>query len=202
MRSYGKPTASYLFAVFAYTKWGFSMLLGGILVAGAYVLLDRSAFFLCHGMLSRRLAFGHPGADHTGVYAAFVREAREFRAMSAEGIYSDDIVARARQAALRSELDGQELDWGRSWLEFLGTVAPTVGFLGTLVGLIKSFQDLGLGGPLTDVLEGLALSMTTSLLGALISLVFLLGAWLLGRAREVFDQRLDNLIADKQSMDR
>jgi biopolymer transport protein ExbB/TolQ len=194
--------ADYLFEVFANTKWLFSILLGGTFAAGAYVLLDRAAFFLCHGLFSKRLLEQGPANGRGGVYAAFLEAAREFRASSAEGVYSDDIVARARQTALRRELDGQEIDWGRSWLEFLGTVAPTVGFTGTLVGLIASFQELGMGGQLMDVLEGLALSMTTSLLGAIISLVFLSAAWMLGRARESFDERLEHLIAAAQKSDR
>ena len=193
--------ADYMFEIFAYTGWLFSVLLGGIFVVGVYVLLDRGAFFCCHGLLSRRLQESSLDRD-SGVYAAFIEAAREFRATSAEGVYSDDIVARARQTALRRKLDGQELDWGRSWLEFLGTVAPTVGFMGTLVGLIASFQELGMGGQLMNVLEGLALSMTTSLLGAIISLVFLSVAWTLGRARESFDARLEHLIAEAQQSDR
>lgn len=193
--------ADYMFAIFAYTGWLFSVLLGGIFIAGMYVLLDRGVFFCCHGLLSGQLQ--KSSLDHgSGVYAAFLDAAREFRATSAEGVYSDDIVARARQTALHRALDGQEIDWGRSWLEFLGTVAPTVGFMGTLVGLIDSFQELGMGGRLMDVLEGLALSMTTSLLGAIISLVFLSSAWMLGRAREAFDERLEHLIAEAQQSDR
>lgn len=196
-----RAVADYMFAIFAYTGWLFSALLGVIFAAGAYVLIDRTGFFLCHGLLSRRLQ--ESSLDRgSGVYAAFLDAAREFRATSAEGVYSDDIVARARQTALRKALDGQEMDWGRSWLEFLGTVAPTVGFMGTLVGLIASFQELGMGGQLMDVLEGLALSMTTSLLGAIISLVFLSAAWMLGRSREAFDERLDHLIAEAQQSDR
>ena len=81
-------------------------------------------------------------------------------------------------------------------------MAPSVGFLGTLVGLISAFQELGMGGKLVNVLEGLALSMTTSVLGVVISLVFLSVAWLLGRSREAFDERLDHLIADVQQSDR
>ena len=204
-RSQGHATADYMFAVFANTKWLFSVLLGGIFVAGAYVLFDRAGFFLCHGLFSKHLledrVSGRSDKDRN-VYGVFLKEAREFRATSAEGVYSDDIIARARQMALHDGLDEQEIDCGRSWLEFLGTVAPTVGFMGTLVGLIDAFQELGMGGQLMDVLEGLALSMTTSLLGAIISLVFLSVAWMLGRAREAFDERLEHRIAEAQQSDR
>lgn len=198
----GRATTDYLFAVVANTGKLFSFLLGGIFMAGMFVLLDRVAFFTFHTLCSRKLIRSGNPESEKGVYGAFIRAAREFRATSAEGVYSEDIVDRARQVALRDEADGQEFDRGRSWLEFLGTVAPTVGFMGTLVGLIASFQELGFGGQLMDVLEGLALSMTTSLLGAAISLIFLSSAWLLGRARESFDETLAHLIAEKQQEDR
>ena len=69
-----------------------------------------------------------------------------------------------------------------------------VGFVGTLVGLIESFRELGLGARLIGVLEGLAVAMTTSLLGVTISVIFLSAAWVLGKARQAFDAKLYWLI--------
>lgn len=194
--------ADYMFAVFANTGVVFSVLLGAVFVLGAYVVVDRIAFFVFHILLSRRLATNPQRDDRQNIFTVFLRVAREFRATSAEGVYSDEIVDRAREVALRDTVDGQEIDWGRSWLVFLGTTAPIVGFIGTLVGLIDSFRELGLGGELMDVLKGLALSMTTSLLGAIISVVFLSSAWILGQARQSFDARLYRLIATAQETDR
>ena len=195
-------TLDYLFGVFANTGSFFSLLLGGIFVAGMFVVFDRAIFCLFNAVLSRRMTHdGQKGDGHKNVFFAFLRAARELRATSAEGFYSDEIIDRARVVALRDTIDGQEIDWGRKWLEFLGTVAPTVGFMGTLVGLIKSFRELGFGGDLAGVLEGLALSMTTSLLGAIISVIFLTTAWFLGRMRQRFDADLNQIIATAQESD-
>ena len=198
----GSQMTDYMFAIFAHTGFVFSFLLGAMFVVGAYVVVDRIAFFMFHLLLSRRLVRNTPREDKQNVFTIFLRAAREFRATSAEGVYSDEIVDRAREVALRDTVDGQEIDRGRSRLEFLGTIAPIVGFMGTLVGLIDSFRELGLGGELTDVLRGLALSMTTSLLGAIISVVFLSAAWILGQARQSFDAELYRRIATAQETDR
>jgi biopolymer transport protein ExbB/TolQ len=91
------------------------------------------------------------------------------------------------------------LNWGQSPLQLLGVTAPTVGFVGTLVGLIQSFRKLGTGGDINNVISGLGLSMTTSLIGAVISVVFLTVAWILGAAQLRFERSLDQIIASQQA---
>jgi len=197
----GEQIANYMFGLFSSAGRPFSLLLGAIFLLGAFVIIDRIAFFVLY-RLNGRLCQESEEREGTGnVYAVFVRSAREFRATSSEGVYTDEIIDHAREVAIRDTLDGQELDWGRGLLQFLGAVAPTVGFIGTLVGLIRSFRELGLGGELMGVLEGLALSMTTSLLGAGISVVFLSAAWILGRARQRFEATLYRTIATAQESD-
>lgn len=200
---HGGGFTGYMYMVLNHTGPVFSYLLTGLFIAGAYVILDRVAFFGVHLILSRRLIPGNPidSGTHT-LFSTFLRAARELRATSADGVYSDDIVDRAREVALRDALDGQEIDRGRSWLEFLGTIAPMIGFVGTLVGLIESFRELGLGARLTGVLEGLAVAMTTSLLGVTISVIFLSAAWVLGRARQAFEAKLHRLLTTAKETDR
>ena len=67
-------------------------------------------------------------------------------------------------------IDGATLSSGLNTLRFLAVASPTVGFIGTLVGLTQAF------GQATDpvaVLDSVSLCMTTSLLGAVISVVCL-----------------------------
>lgn len=193
----------YLFITIAMTGPFFSFLLIGIFVVGAFVIFDRYFFFLNHLLITQRLLYKHD-IDNIplNVFKLFLNSAREFRTVSEEGVYSDEIIDHARETAMTCCLDSQEIDWGRTWLEFLGVIAPTVGFIGTLVGLIASFQELGAGGRLSGVLQGLALSMTTSLLGAIISVIFLSSAWFMGRLRRSFDARLYKIIALAQQSDR
>ena len=200
---HGGGFTGYMYMVFNHIGPVFSCLLTGLFIAGVYVILDRVAFFGIHLIFSRRLILDNPMDSSTDtVFSIFLRAARELRATSANSVYSDDIVDRAREVALRDALDGQEIDRGRSLLEFLGTIAPMIGFVGTLVGLIESFRELGLGGRLIGVLEGLAVAMTTSLLGVTISVIFLSAAWVLGKARQAFDAKLYWLLTAAKETDR
>lgn len=201
----GGSLVDYLFITFANTGLFFSFLLLFIFIAGAIVVFGRLFFFIVHLLFTRRLLYDINNIDslpEANVFLIFRNHAREFRAASEEGIYSDDIIEHARESAMADCLDSQEIDNGRTWLEFLGVVAPTVGFMGTLVGLITAFQELGAGGELSGLLQGLGLSMTTSLLGAIISVIFLSSAWILGKLRRSFDGRLYKLIALAQQKDR
>jgi biopolymer transport protein ExbB/TolQ len=201
----GRLFADYLFLVLANTGRLFSFLLGGIFVAGAVVIVNRYFFFAIHLLWSRRLFLygdNNPDKDDSlNVFCVFRNKAREFRAISEEGVYTEDITDHARKTALSDSLNSQEIDWGRPWLEYLGTTAPTIGLIGTLVGLMNSFIELGSGGKLANVLKGLALSMTTSLIGAAISVIFLSCAWLLGRLRKSFDEQLEIISSDLQKGD-
>ena len=199
---WGAGVIDYLFIIFAASGLLFSLLLSAVFIAGVFVILDRTLFFGLHLLLSRRLSPSQQAKNHPGnVFALFLNCAREFRATSEEGVYSDEIIDRAREVALRDSVDSEEIDRGRAWLEFLGTIAPAIGFLGTLVGLVESFRQLGASGKLNDVLSGLSLSLTTSVLGAIISLLFLSSAWLLGYARQRFDRHLYATIAAAQHTD-
>lgn len=200
----GNRFGDYMYVVFNHAGMGFSYGLSAIFIVGLYVIIDRLIFFVIHFTISGRMVRSfQPDCDTpTTTFSVFLRAARGFRASSAEGVYSDEIIDHAREVALRDTLDGQEVDRGRSLLEFLGATAPMVGFMGTLVGLIGAFRELGFGARLGGVLEGLALAMTSSLLGVMISIIFLSAAWILGRARQTFDARLYRLIATAQETDR
>ena len=199
---YGDGFTDYLYRMFNHTGLVFSFLLTGLFITGAYVILDRIAFFGIHIVFSRRLIpYEQMDSTTNNVFFTFLRAVGELKVTSTNTVHSNDIVDRAREIALRDVLDGQEIDRGRSLLEFLGTIAPMLGFVGTLIGLIESFHELGLGAPLNNVLEGLSVAMTTSLLGVTISVIFLSAAWLLGKARQVFDTKLCWLLTTAEESD-
>lgn len=55
-------------------------------------------------------------------------------------------------------------------IEYIQEVAPLLGFLGTLVGLIDAFNDLGAGAAVLDLVGAMGVAMTTSLIGVVLSL--------------------------------
>ena len=192
----------YAFVVLHNAGPTFSFLLMAVFLAGMAVILDQVSRWFVYVLVAARVE-GHPVdasgcALHVGVFGEFMRFAREFRARSEEGVYSDDIVANARQAAIDSVLDGEGPGRGCAFLEFLAVAAPTIGFVGTLTGLIDAFQVLGAGGELNHVLVGLGVSMSTSLIGAAMSILFLAMAWGVRWRAGMFDLKLARLVAVAQ----
>ena len=208
---------SYILDAAANCTLTFSVLLGALFVIGMFVIADRLFFFVRYGwqllspdkeLLSGSFAGatavvnGPDGSERRvshSVFRAFAEKALEFRLTSRELVYTLEIISHAQEEAVRQKLGGQMLNWGQSTLQLLGVTAPTVGFVGTLVGLIQSFRELGSGGEINNVISGLGLSMTTSLVGAIISVLFLTVAWMLGAAQLRFQRQLDQIIASKQA---
>ena len=139
-------------------SWMFAIMF----LLGLFVILERLWFFV------ERLPF----------FATLIASA-----MRKERIFTTE----SREDVLDSHLDGDEPDSGAGLLDFIAGVAPVLGFVGTLIGLMAAFDRLGVGARLVSVLHALSYSMNTSLLGAAISLLFLTIAFLLRRIRTLFD---------------
>jgi len=102
-------------------------------------------------------------------------------------VLGDAATTRSRADIVNTELDGHEPDFGAGLLEFIAGIAPVLGFIGTLIGFMRAFDSLGVGARLVSVLYALSYSMNTSLLGAAISLLFLVMAFFLRRTRALLD---------------
>ena len=103
-----------------------------------------------------------------------------------------------RTDAMEKYFGGYEPDHGAGLLEYIAVSAPALGFIGTLIGFMASFARLGVGGRLVNVLHDLSFSMITSLLGAIISLIFLAAAFLLRRTKASFDKQFQpNIVITK-----
>jgi len=86
-------------------------------------------------------------------------------------------------------LGENNLDAGAGLLEFIAGIAPVLGFIGTLIGFMSAFVRLGIGDGLASVLPALSYTMNTSLLGAVISLFFLIAAFILRRLKSFCGKR-------------
>lgn len=63
-----------------------------------------------------------------------------------------------------------ELERGLGLLNFIAQVAPTLGLLGTVSGMIKTFQVLGIGGNPEQMALGISEALLTTAAGLVISL--------------------------------
>ncbi|MDA1106169.1 MAG: MotA/TolQ/ExbB proton channel family protein [Planctomycetota bacterium] len=79
-------------------------------------------------------------------------------------------VAERGIAALRGELQGHE-ELHRKVLGFIGEIAPAIGLLGTMQGIIESFGVLGGAGSGRHALAGLGVACITTVFGLVIALL-------------------------------
>lgn len=156
----------------------FTLILGGIFLWGMHIIVDRILFCAHYGLL--RLD-GRAGStvlpEHDAVLSQILTLLPGMREAKNGGGGLDGSYEVAWRMGCKSHMGGEEIDKGRATLEFLGIVSPMIGFIGTLVGLSCSFQEYGKGGRLQDVLQALGLSLHTSLVGAILSGLFIFAAW-------------------------
>lgn len=103
--------------------------------------------------------------------------------------------AEALKAFTRFEI--ARLERGMFILDFIVAGAPLLGLLGTIVGLMEVFSNIsvatGMPDPSTFV-EGIALALTTTMLGLLIAIPALAGSSYLNRRIDLFAAKLDMLL--------
>ncbi len=64
-----------------------------------------------------------------------------------------------------------KLDWGVSWIKFVAAVAPLLGLLGTVIGMIETFQAItlfGTGDP-KQMAGGISQALITTMLGLIVA---------------------------------
>ncbi len=71
------------------------------------------------------------------------------------------------------EEENMKLEHRLSYIALIGTISPMIGLLGTVQGMISSFQTIAVGGATpkaTDLAEGISTALFTTLLGLFIAI--------------------------------
>jgi len=103
-------------------------------------------------------------------------------------------------------MDSAELDYlpqlerGLGLLNFIGQASPTLGLLGTVTGMIKTFQVLGLGGSPEQMAVGISEALLTTAAGLLISLPAVGGYHFFYGKLEKMITQLENLRIETEIM--
>ena len=65
------------------------------------------------------------------------------------------------------------LDRGCSWIKLCITIAPSLGFLGTVIGMVMAFDDIRVAGDIsaTIVASGMKVALITTIFGIIVALV-------------------------------
>lgn len=182
---------AFLFQLFSTSGQAFSILLILIFLIGWYILADRLLFWVLYDFLSNR--FDPLESTQSNFYAGLERDARQF--LQERDAISEDLEGRLKQRVRDRTLDGQDLHGGGTALQILGVLAPTIGFMGTLTGLIGSFRELGAGADLSSVLGGLGIAMSTSLIGAALYVIFTAGQTLNDAMANAVENRIDSILS-------
>ena len=156
--------ASSLLASAGHTGWLTSKFLGLMLTSAEWVLwvlvalsvisvglmLERLVFFATHRMVdSGALAVQLARGELDGARAALGKKRGLEAAVLREGFAAMDKGADTVEQVIASTLSRERPRYERflSVLGTLGNNAPFIGLFGTVLGVIKAFNDLGVGGP-------------------------------------------------------
>jgi biopolymer transport protein ExbB len=63
------------------------------------------------------------------------------------------------------------IEWGSNWIKFFAAVAPLLGLLGTVIGMIETFQAItlfGTGDP-KQMAGGISQALVTTMLGLIVA---------------------------------
>ena len=170
----------------------------GVGLFALYLIIERCVYF--HSIrvnaedqekVQACLAVGH--FDQA---ASLVAEAKTpDQRIIANGIESIDGMIEEREAVLEGSLLAEESDIGRSrsMLAVLAAVAPLLGLLGTVTGMIATFQSIALYGTSNPSLmsNGISEALITTQLGLVVAVPILLAHAIIQRIADKHRMRLE-----------
>lgn len=116
------------------------------------------------------------------------------------GIDTESLELKLEEAVLKER---PPIEAGLTLLKIISMVAPLMGLLGTVVGMIQTFQAItifGAGDPRT-MASGISSALMTTVLGLIVAIPsVLLHTWLNGKAKRIIhilDERSAGIIAEK-----
>lgn len=194
---------TYLFVTFHNSGKFFAFALLGLFLVTLYCGLDRLLFWINYDFAGARLDYRNGDYCESSFYhhfAAYTQDLKNLREKgdndgAGETVIIGEISENAYQHASDTTLDGQEITDTCRLLDYLTSVAPIVGFIGTLAGLMDAFGELANGGDTQMLLSGLGVSMSTSLVGAFISVVCISISWVNNQLNDRFLDQLESITA-------
>jgi len=85
------------------------------------------------------------------------------------------------------------LERGLVWLSLFATIAPMLGFLGTVYGMVKAFQDIAEANDIAPsiVADGISIALLTTLFGLIVGIIIQI-------LQNFFVTRIDKLVIDME----
>ena len=85
----------------------------------------------------------------------------------------NDIGTIERTINMEAEVQGTYLEENRSWITLFIAMAPSLGFLGTVIGMVMAFDDIQRAGDIspTVVAGGMKVALITTIFGIIVALI-------------------------------
>ena len=85
----------------------------------------------------------------------------------------DDMVTIERSIVSYGSLQSARLERGCSWIRLFIAIAPSLGFLGTVIGMVMAFDQIQEAGDISPkiVAEGMKVALITTIFGIIVALV-------------------------------
>ena len=149
------------------------------LIIGLAVVIERIIYLSMSSVNTKKLLLNVESALAEGGVEAAKEICRNTRGPVASIFYQgllrmDDGVEVVEKAVVSyGSVQMGQLEKGLTWIQLFIAVAPMLGFLGTVLGMIKAFDDIQAAGDIspTIVAEGMKVALITTVGGLIVAII-------------------------------
>lgn len=158
---------------------GFMSLVAITLVLGLALCIERIIYLSLADIDAKRLLTGIDDALQRGDVEQAKTLCRDTRGPVASICYQglmradEDIEVVERSIVAYGTVQAGYLEKGCSWITLFITIAPSLGFLGTVIGMVMAFDDIEQAGEISSdiVAGGMKVALITTIFGLIVALI-------------------------------
>lgn len=157
----------------------FMSLVALALVLGLAFCIERIVYLSLSEIDAKRFMADLDGKIHQGDMDGAKTLCRDTRGPVASICYQglvrvdDDIENIERSVAAYGTVQAANLEKGCSWITLFIAIAPSLGFLGTVIGMVMAFEQIQMAGDInpTIVAAGMKVALITTIFGLIVALI-------------------------------
>ena len=159
--------------------WGWMLPILIVLVLGLAIAIERILFLALSQINTKKFIAAVEAALNEGGVEAAKEVCRNTKGPSAsifyQGLdrYNQGLDAVEKAVVSYGSVQTGNLESGLSWLSLFISLSPSLGFLGTVVGLVQSFDSIQAAGDISPALVagGMKVALLTTLLGLIAAMI-------------------------------
>ena len=159
--------------------WGWMLPILIVLVLGLAIAIERILFLALSQINTKKFIAAVEAALNEGGVEAAKEVCRNTKGPIAsifyQGLdrYNQGLDAVEKAVVSYGSVQTGNLESGLSWLSLFISIAPSLGFLGTVVGLVQSFDSIQAAGDISPALVagGMKVALLTTLLGLIAAMI-------------------------------